>query len=67
MVAQKMVLTYGINQVFLFVEGIWLHQKSSLIRFFFARKRPISLYMCATRSELPSCISTMKTRIRNPA
>ena len=31
--------TYGVNQAFRFVEGIYLHQKSPQIRFFFG-KRP---------------------------
>ena len=29
---------YAINQSFRFVEGIWLHQKSRQIRFFFRKK-----------------------------
>ena len=40
MVALNTVRTYR------FVEGIWLHRKSSQIRFF--RKRPILHYTCAT-------------------
>ena len=34
MVAQNTVRTYGINQVFRFVEGIWLRRKSCQIRNF---------------------------------
>ena len=47
--------TYGINQLFRFVDGIRSHRKS---RHFF-RKRLILLHTCATCSELPSYISTM--------
>ena len=32
MVAQNMVRTYGVNQVFRFVEGIWLDRKSRQIQ-----------------------------------
>ena len=35
MVAHFTLRTYGVNQEFRFVEGIWLHRKSSQIRFFF--------------------------------
>ena len=58
MVAQNTVRTYGVNQVFRFVEGIWLHRnrKSLQIRF---RKRSILLPTCATCFELPSYTSTM--------
>ena len=45
MEAQNTVRTYGIKQVFRFVEGIWLHRKSRQIRFF--RKRQILLHMRA--------------------
>ena len=63
MVALFTMRTYGVNQVFRFVEGIWLHRKSCQVSFNF-RKRPILLYTCATCSELPSYISTMsKTHI----
>ena len=58
MVAQNTVLTYGVNQIFKFVEGIWLHKKSRQIRFF-SRKIPILLHTCATCSEVPSYKSTM--------
>ena len=34
MVAQNTVRTYGVNQVFPFVEDIWLHRKSRQIQFF---------------------------------
>ena len=54
MVTQNRVRTYGVNQVFQLVEGIWLHGKGRQIR-----KRPILLHKCATFSELPSCTSTM--------
>ena len=47
MVAQNAVRTYGLNQVFRFVKGIWLHQK-----------RP-QIHTCATYARLPSYISTM--------
>ena len=53
MLAQNTVLTYGVNQVFRFVEGIWLRRKSHQIRNCF-RKRPILLHECAICSELPS-------------
>ena len=49
MVAQNMVLTYGVKQVFRIAEGIWLHRKSRQIRHF-GRKRPILLYLCASWS-----------------
>ena len=52
MVAQKTMHTYGVNQVFRFVEGIWSHRKSR-------HKRPILLHTCATWSEPPSYISTI--------
>ena len=61
MEAQNTVRTYGLNQVFRFVKGIWLHRNSRII--FFSRKRPILLHMCATCSELPSYISTMVGQI----
>ena len=61
MVAQNNVRTYGVIQVFRFVEGIWLHRKDRQIRFF--RKRPILLHMCATCSELPSYLNTMRHTI----
>ena len=57
MVAHFTMRTYGVYQLFRFVEGIWLHRKSRQIRFF--RKRPILLHTCARCSELPSYISTM--------
>ena len=49
-VAQR---TYGVNQAFRFVE---LASKESSNPILFSRKRPILLYICATRSELPSFI-----------
>ena len=38
MVAHYTMRTYGVNQVFRFVEGIWLHRKSRQIRSFFSEK-----------------------------
>ena len=38
MVAQNTVRTYGVNQVFRFVESIWLHRKSRQIRFSYRKK-----------------------------
>ena len=58
MVVQNTVRTHRVNQVFRFVEGIWLHRKSREIQFFL-RKRLILLHTCTTCSELPSYISTM--------
>ena len=52
MVAHFTMHTYGVSQVFRFVEGIWLHRKSR-------RKRPILHHPCAIRSELPSYLGTM--------
>ena len=46
MVAQIPMRTYGVKQGFRFGEGIWLHQKSSQIRFF-SRKKTILHYTCA--------------------
>ena len=40
--------TRGVNQVFRFVEGIWLHRKSRQI-----------FHSCATISELPSYIPSI--------
>ena len=51
--------TYGIIQVFRFVEGIWVRQKSRQIQFF-RGKKPILLHLSTTYSELPSDISTMQ-------
>ena len=59
MVAQNTKRAYGENQVFRFVEGIWLHRKSRQIQFFFSRKRPFLLHMCAKGSEQLSYTSTM--------
>ena len=59
MVAHLTMRTYGVNQEFLFVERIWLHQKSRQIRFFFSRKIPFLHHACATCSEHPSNIKTM--------
>ena len=55
MVAHFTMHTYGVKQGFRFVEGIWLHPKSSENRFFFGKK-PILHHTCATCSRLPSCI-----------
>ena len=49
MVAQNMMRTYGVNQVFRFVEAILLHRVKS--DFFFG-KGPILQHTCATCSEL---------------
>ena len=38
MVAHFPMRTHGVNQIFRFVEGIWLHRKSRQIRFFFSEK-----------------------------
>ena len=38
MVAHYTMHTYGVNQEFRFVEGIWFHRKSRQIRFFFLGK-----------------------------
>ena len=46
MVAHFTMRTYGVKQGFRFVEGIWLHRKSSRIRFLF-RKRPMLHHTCA--------------------
>ena len=52
--------TYGVNQAFRFVEGIWLHQKSRQIQFF-AWKRPNLHNACAARAQLSSNISTLSS------
>ena len=38
MVAQFTMRTYGVEQEFRFLEGIWFHRKSSQIRFFFSEQ-----------------------------
>ena len=38
MVAQNTLRAYEVNEVFRFVEGIWLHRKSRQGRFFFGGK-----------------------------
>ena len=58
MVADFTRRTYGVNQAFRYVEGIWLHRKSRQIKKLF-RKRRILHHMCATCPELPSYISTI--------
>ena len=35
--AQNTVRAYGINQLFRFVKGVWLHRKSRRIQFFFGK------------------------------
>ena len=37
MVAQNTVRSYGVNKVFWFVVGIWLHLKSGQMRFLFGQ------------------------------
>ena len=59
MVAENSVRTYGVNNLFRFVKGIWLHRQTRYIRFFFSRNSHVLLHTCATFSELPSYISTM--------
>ena len=59
MVAHFTMRTHGVNQAFLFVEGIWLHRKSHRIRFFF-EKRPCLHHTCATCNEQPSNIKAMQ-------
>ena len=39
MVSQNMLSIYGINQLFRFVEDIWLQRKSRQIGFFFSREK----------------------------
>ena len=58
MVAHFTLRTYGVNQEFRFDEGIWLHQKSGQIRFFF-EKYLFLHHACATCSKQPSYIKTM--------
>ena len=58
MVANFAMRTYGANQVFRFVECIWLHRKSRQIRHLF-RKGPFLHKTCGTCSEPPSYISTL--------
>ena len=38
MVAHFTMRTHGVNQALRFVQGIWLHEKSHQIRFFFRKK-----------------------------
>ena len=56
MAARFTMRTYGVNQLFRFDEGIWLHRKSRQPRFFFGKDL---FYTILHNSELPSCISTM--------
>ena len=51
MVAHLTMRTNGVRQGFRFVEGMWLHRKSSQIRFF-SRKRHISHHNIRAYSEL---------------
>ena len=60
MVDQKTVRTYAVNQVFRFVECIWLQRQSRQMRKGF-RKRPVLLHTRATCSELPSYGDTPKS------
>ena len=57
--SEHAVRTYGVNQIFRFFEGNWLHRKSRQIRHYFSRKRPFLRCLCAACSDLPSYISTM--------
>ena len=50
--------TYGVNQKFRFVEGIWSHRKGHQIRTFSGKKTCLH-HTCATCAELPSYKSTM--------
>ena len=45
MVADLTMRTYGENQAFRFVEGIWLHRKSRQIRFFFSEQTYFTSYV----------------------
>ena len=45
MVDQTTLRTYGVNQVFRFVKGIWLHRKSLQSRFFFLGKDLFYFYV----------------------
>ena len=56
MVAHFTIRTYGVNQAFQFVDGIWLHRKSRQIRKT-SKKIPILHHTCA---ELPSFISSLE-------
>ena len=59
MVAQNTVRTYyGVNKVFRFVEGMWIHRKSRHIRIIFSEKTFLH-HTSATCSEPPSDIHTM--------
>ena len=57
MVTHFTMRTYGVNQAFQFVNGIWIHRNSRQIRFLL--KRPVLLYIRATSSELPYHTRTM--------
>ena len=52
--------TYGVNQVFRFVEGIRLHRQSRQIRIFIRKKTYFYPIRALTCSELPSYINTMR-------
>ena len=56
MVAQNLVRTFSVNQVFRVVADIWLHLQSHQIRHIF---RQFLLHTYATFSDLPSYKSTM--------
>ena len=45
MVAQNMLRTYGVNQEFRFVEGIWLHRHRGKIRFLFQKKTKLFIFI----------------------
>ena len=44
-VAHFTMHTHGLNQAFLFFEGIWLHRKSRQIRFLFLEKDPVFIIL----------------------
>ena len=54
MVAHLTLRTNGVKQGFRFVEGMWLHRKSSQTVNFFLQKRPPLHHTSATCSELSS-------------
>ena len=62
MVGHFTMRTYGVNQEYRLVEGIWLHQKGSQIRVFSGNYRFL-IHTCATRSDLPCYISTMPLQL----
>ena len=58
MVAHYTMRTYGVNQYFRFVEGIWLHRKSHQPDFFPRKMTYLTPYM-RNKFWVPSCISNM--------